>query len=233
MIDNRNTETFADAGEEKIAGLLSSLPSVSAPSDFNFRVRARIAKGRLVIKPSWAVRIGRVAVPTVLLVGVGGYFGTGMFTQPSTPTGINQAGMFPRPPVATSPQPVESQKPVVSEAPAPSQPEIKQPEIAKNPAKSATPANAVIPANKKVEAAPKPTRPAAGGSYEEAGNPTASITIPAMKKLANAGVQMSGTKVVAAPAGSGFKAGDQILNMTTPSSVTVRRDGKTVQIALK
>jgi len=227
MTFDRNTETFADAGEEKIAGLLSTLPSVSAPSDFDFRVRARIAKGRPAVRPSWAPRLARIAVPAALLVGIGGYFGTGMLRQPTQPQ-VNQAGLIPSSPVAITPAPVVSDKPIVSEAPSQSQ---SQPEIARNPVKPSVPANSVTPANRKVEAAPKPTQ-SGPMSYDESGKHTTDFNVAGMKKMADAGVKISNNRVVTAPPGSGFQTGDQIISMTA-SSVTVRRDGKTVQITLK
>ena len=61
---------------ERVSNLLGSLTRVEAPGDFDFHVRSRIAKGRpvdrkAVLLPGWV----RFAVPLVLLLFVGGYFG--------------------------------------------------------------------------------------------------------------------------------------------------------------
>jgi len=224
MTLNRNTEIFADAGEEKIAGLLGNLPSVNAPSDFDFRVRARIANGSPKLRPSWTYRLAQVAVPAVLLVGVGGYFGTGMFRQPSAPQTI-QAGLAPDRP-STEPRPAVADS-SVSEPPVPSRTEVAE-NLVKPPPSTTNP---VTPANRKVQTPPKPMA-SDDPSFVESANRERSLNISAWKKMADAGVKISNNRVVAAPANSGFQAGDQILDMSA-SSVTVRRDGKTVQIALK
>lgn len=61
---------------EPVSNLLGSMKRVEAPDDFDFHVKARIAKGRPTdrnasLLPAWA----RFAVPLVLVMFAGGYFG--------------------------------------------------------------------------------------------------------------------------------------------------------------
>ena len=72
---------------ERVSNLLGSLTRVEAPGDFDFHVRSRIAKGRpvdrkAVLLPGWV----RFAVPLVLLLFVGGYFGFRAIYSPITLT---------------------------------------------------------------------------------------------------------------------------------------------------
>ncbi len=68
---------------DSISQLLGSLRRVEAPNDFDFRVRSRIAKGRPVDgKANWLPVAVRYAMPLVLLVLIGGYFGFNSFYQP-------------------------------------------------------------------------------------------------------------------------------------------------------
>ena len=62
--------------EKAIADMLGTLPRVGVPGDFDFRVKARIAQGVPAVSGrSWLMSISRFAVPVVLLLVVGGYFG--------------------------------------------------------------------------------------------------------------------------------------------------------------
>jgi len=61
--------------EEEVSRLLSALPRVDAPSNFDFRVKAKIASGKR--SKSWIERIPvavRFALPTLLILVVGAYF---------------------------------------------------------------------------------------------------------------------------------------------------------------
>lgn len=74
-----------DAGEigmvdERVSRLLSAMKRVEAPNDFDFKVRARIAAGRAVARPAFGIPVAvRYAVPLVLLVLIGAYFGFNAF----------------------------------------------------------------------------------------------------------------------------------------------------------
>lgn len=63
-------------GEKQIAEMLSSLKRVDAPTNFDIRVRARIARGAKVSATSWTTNLVRVgALATVAaVIAVGGYF---------------------------------------------------------------------------------------------------------------------------------------------------------------
>ena len=65
---------------EAVGRLVAGLPRVEAPSDFEMRVRARIASGRTA-GTSWRTPLSRVAVPAALLLAIGGYFGYFAFYQ--------------------------------------------------------------------------------------------------------------------------------------------------------
>lgn len=82
----RDSYEFVGEKDEAVGRLLASLPRVEAPSDFEMRVRARIASGRSA-GPSWLTPLVRVAVPAALLVAIGGYLGYYSFfqSQPGPP----------------------------------------------------------------------------------------------------------------------------------------------------
>jgi len=68
--------TNQDPENEPIRNLLAGLKRVEAPKDFDFHVRARIAKGRPAERTtSWLPVAVRYAVPMLLLLTIGGYFG--------------------------------------------------------------------------------------------------------------------------------------------------------------
>lgn len=61
--------------QEQVGALLGSLKRVEAPGDFDFKVRARIAKGRPSTSPgSWLPASVKLAMPLGLMLMVGGYF---------------------------------------------------------------------------------------------------------------------------------------------------------------
>lgn len=74
-----------DAGEigpdeTRVSRLLSAMKRVDAPKDFDFRVRARIATGRPATRPAFGLPAAiRYAIPLVLLVLIGAYFGFNAF----------------------------------------------------------------------------------------------------------------------------------------------------------
>jgi membrane-associated protease RseP (regulator of RpoE activity) len=65
---------FIGEPDEAVGRLIAGLPRVEAPSDFEMRVRARIASGRKA-GSSWLIPLVRIAVPAALLIAIGGYFG--------------------------------------------------------------------------------------------------------------------------------------------------------------
>jgi len=68
-------ENVSNNDDAKIAGLLASLPRVTAPGDFNFKVSARIASGAST--PERRLRFAPLvglAAPAILALGVGTYW---------------------------------------------------------------------------------------------------------------------------------------------------------------
>lgn len=100
--------------QEQIGNLLGSLKRVDPPGDFDFKVRARIAKGRPVVATgSWLPVSVKLAVPLGLILVVGGYFGFNAISMPDT---VNV--------------PVVAEIPAANPQPMPFAPAIEQPAVA-------------------------------------------------------------------------------------------------------
>lgn len=81
MINEENI--YKETENDEIHRLLSGLKKVEAPKDFDFHVRARIAKGKPVEnRVSWFPSVARYAVPLALVLAVGGYFGIRSLNAP-------------------------------------------------------------------------------------------------------------------------------------------------------
>ena len=105
--EDNNFDSFADAGEQKVAQLLGSLKRVEAPGDFNARVRARIAQGQPETRRSWMPALVRLGAPAMAFALAAGYFGyTSLYRQgsvaPVTVAETTPAALAPiaQPPVA-------------------------------------------------------------------------------------------------------------------------------------
>lgn len=148
-------------GDDQISGLIGSLKRVDAPNDFDFRVKARIAKGRPAERnTSWLPASVRLAIPLVLLITVGGYFALSSYYSPKA---IEVPAVAEVKPAVISPV-VESQ---------PAQPISAPPEqlIAERgnikPAETAI--NSVTRSNERKTASVTPANDRSGsGSYDEA-----------------------------------------------------------------
>lgn len=83
MIDKeslKNDATEFGTDDEKMGRLLNGMKRVDAPNDFDFRVKARIAAGRPAARPAFGLAAAaRFAIPLILLVLVGAYFGFNAF----------------------------------------------------------------------------------------------------------------------------------------------------------
>lgn len=81
MVNKENIYTAPE--NDEIHRLLGTLKRVEAPKDFDFHVRARIAKGRPVEdRRSWLPASVRYAAPLLLVVmTVAGFFGYRIFTE--------------------------------------------------------------------------------------------------------------------------------------------------------
>ena len=242
----RNEELQNNDEREPVRELLGSLKRVEAPANFDFGVKARIAAGKPAEKRGFhiPVLVG-YAMPLVLLLLVGAYFGFNAFYSTK-----------------------DANVPVVAVAPTTAAPQLPPPSIEVVP----VPAPEQIAAVKKPEAITAPgvlsvkkpvvvpvTRPD-GGSFDEGSSVPRKIyrntLIPAKDVLTLLGAKgafgENGWKVDAATTNSlaersGVKAGDVIeaINDQTVTekttlksrsgikSVRVRRDGKSLEIVLK
>lgn len=252
---NEDTK-IQDIENEPISRLLGGLKRVEAPKDFDFRVKARIANGRPVEKTtSWLPASVRYAVPLVLLVLIGGYFGLSSFYSTD---GVNV-------PVVAG-VPARDAAPVV--APPPNDDVVMptndivaeridaQPPASVNKIAPKQPEKTVSTRKSKVE------RPG-GGSYDTASTvpvtlsptgieqnsnlpqvpqtPVKKVQLSAKDFLTSIGITASfpgsGGRIQSvggAAAIAGVKAGDVIESVNVQSgSIRVRRDGKSILIGLK
>jgi membrane-associated protease RseP (regulator of RpoE activity) len=238
----RDDELKMEFDNDQVAGLLHTLKRVEAPADFDVRVRARIAAGRPERSGFGIPVFVRYAVPIVLLVVVGGYFG--------------YRAMRVAVPVS---EPVVAVIPKTDAAPAAQPPTAAQPAVPMN-ATSATLANKERDNSVTAIQAKKPVRrnERTGWSSDEAVRESRRLSpqgeVPVLDMLTNIGVRgavESGGLKVAAATGiadrSGIKAGDVIESVDGKSVmqknsvkgtaagkiVRVTRDGKSVDVVLK
>jgi hypothetical protein len=232
---------------EEVGRLLGSLKRVEAPKDFDFHVRARIAKGRPAeARRSWLPASLVYGAPLALVLVVGGYVG-----YRTTSTVEQAGGPAAAAPTASAPQ---------SAAPSAS-------DVATNPSRiSEVPSDQTLAGTKMPDAANKATKTAQktpvtadqktekpGGSYDEAARDSVTIRqpdvddnepappkkaiVPVNQFLSSAGVSTSGSTIVSvsgAATRAGLKAGDiiQAVNVQT-GTVRVSRDGKTVSVLIR
>lgn len=67
---NMPEENDLELADAELTNLLASMPKVSAPNDFEFRVSARIASARIAAKPRGLFGALRIAVPAAALLAV-------------------------------------------------------------------------------------------------------------------------------------------------------------------
>lgn len=233
-----------EQGDAKIIELLKELKHVDAPKDFDFRVKARIAAGRPSEVAGFRLPVlVKYALPLVLLLLVGGYFGITRFYS------TNDANV---PAVAEKQIAVPSMDQTIAESTV--KPAENAPLVAKTEEKQTAPlvTNELV----KKPAVVRNDR-TGGGSFVEASRIPRKIyqRQSASELLTEIGVQGSfeatGVKVDSATTNgigerSGIKPGDVIESVngqpvTEKSSikgrstltVRVKRDGKTVDIVLK
>ncbi len=103
--------------EEKISRLLSAMKRVEAPKDFDFKVRARIAAGRPAERPAFGIpALVRYAVPLILLILIGVYFGFNAF-YPNKNIGVPEVADSKPPMVVPQAAPPSNEIAVVAPAP--------------------------------------------------------------------------------------------------------------------
>lgn len=101
--------------EKAIADILGGLPRVTAPNDFDFRVKARITQGvPASSRWSWVVATSRFSVPLVLLLLVGGYVGFTFLDTSAvdlrSANEIRPSGAFQIPETVSTPEPFQQTK---------------------------------------------------------------------------------------------------------------------------
>ncbi|MEQ1606927.1 MAG: hypothetical protein ABL999_18845 [Pyrinomonadaceae bacterium] len=236
-----------------VGRLIGTLKRVQAPKDFDFHVKARIAKGRPVERrASWLPASVRYAMPLVLLLAIGGYFGfkTMYSTEEANVPVVSYAPSQPVIPVAdaVASQPETVRETTTSQTVA----EVKTPEQANKITKTVqkTPATADV----------KTEKPG-GGSFVIGGsspkvfgqntiddNDPAPTPAPPKKVLVSASQYLSSVGIAASSSGSGgriqsvsgsaasagIQVGDVIESVSVQTgTVVVRRDGKTITARLK
>ncbi len=248
---NENTK-LQDPENEPVSQLLGSLKRVKAPADFDFRVKARIAQGRPAKSTtSWLPASVRYAVPVILMVAVGGYFGFSSFYMADQADVAVVSSFAPAEPApAAAPPPSTAAVVLPSDEVASERVEVKTPDAVKK-----------ITVNQMVKTAPRRNprveRPG-GGSYDVSVKPAINLTpvnanlplsvtpdekieMSAKDFLNSVGVNAtfagSGGRIQSvgsAAAKAGVIAGDVIESINVErATMTVRRDGKSIQITLK
>lgn len=245
-----------DTAHEPISHLLGSLQRVEAPNDFDFRLKARIAKGRPTEKTgSWLPSSVRFALPLALLVLVGGYFGlNSVFSGDGSPV-----------PVVESVQAIEADRFVAAssdEVTVPAPREVASESVADGLSEPAgrvatRRTGKVIPTRN-----PEGVR-SGGGSYDAAIKETVNLTSAGSSTNANSsGIPNAPVKssellardflisvgiyasfagsggriqsVGGAAAAAGVKAGDVIESINVQgSAIRVRRDDKIISLSIK
>jgi hypothetical protein len=175
--------------EQRIVQLLSGLDRVNSPTDFNFRVKARIAAAPSSTRRSWMPAVLKLAFPVILLMLILGVFlmrdpGVSMSDQVAKADEVQLVpGVVSQEPAASLPQSVS-----VAPGEVPNPPKIEQKEsiaVVKRSPEPATPKAAVV---KEVETS------APSGSIDLSSNVTQGINVP---------VPVNANKTFSPPKGSG------------------------------
>lgn len=248
------TKNTQQADHLDVGRLIGTLKRVQAPKDFDFHVRARIAKGRPVERrSSWLPASVRYAMPLVLLLAVGGYFG--FKTMYSTgEANVPAVAYAPSDPVTVAPSRVESPGPalLVPTAETPSTQTIAD-------AKVPDSSNKVTRTVQKTPSLTDPkTEKPGGGSVDmgqanaasirqpdtvddNAPGPVRKVIVSASQFLSSVGILASSAgnggrvqSVSGSAANAGIQVGDVIESVNVQTgTVIVRRDGKTITAKLR
>ncbi len=247
MVNEQNN--LQETEHVEIGRLIGTLKRVEAPKDFDFHVRARIAKGRPAEKrPSWLPATVRYAAPLGLVLAVGGYVGfSSMFS-------MDEVAL---PTVASVPVEVSPQAALPSTNPVVEQPSLLSVAPSNETVTELRPSDAVNKVQRTAQKAPatpnRKTEKPGGGSYDigqsnaadkrpedvddNAPPPSRKVMVPASQFLNSAGIVSSGGKIVSvsgAAAGAGLIAGDVIeaVNVQT-GTIRVSRAGKSITVTIK
>ena len=237
-----------------VARLIGTLNRVQAPKDFDFHVKARIAKGRPVERrASWLPASVRYAMPLVLLLAVGGYFG--FKTMYSTgEANVPVVAYEPSNPVAMPSNAVENPAAALPTATSetPSTQTVAD-------AKLSDSSNKVTKTVQKTPSLTDPkTEKPGGGSVDlgqsnaasirqpdeiddNAPGPVKKVIVSASQFLSSVGISASSAgnggrvqSVSGSAANAGIQVGDVIESVNVQTgTVIVRRDGKTITARLK
>jgi membrane-associated protease RseP (regulator of RpoE activity) len=241
---------ITDRDERRVAELVGGLRRVEAPGDLATRVRARIALADKGERRGWSpFQIARIAVPAMLLIAIGGYFGFYALRPPevNTPTQAAATG-------APAVNDTTMSDVTLAAAPSPISPR------AANNVAQALPAPDRKPADPAVKNSDQ-----GGGSVDEASrgsttvfprgfDPNAAIAITRVFEMIGVTAKWDGSgwhveTVTAGTVGerSGLKTGDVIVAVNgrpvdersvfagsfTSRSLTVRRGGKRIELAFR
>jgi len=224
---------------EPVANLLRNLKRVEAPKDFDFKVKARIAKGVAPTRtglPLWV----KAAAPVVLLVALGGYLGMSSLQTPKT-SDVRVAAIAPQPKVdapAAATVPFPMTQPVIPSAPSVSRTDnstvatVKKPVVRSRPTGGSIVSAARIPKEiilSEVPVSEALSRSGAGATFDGSRLKVGS-TIP------NGAAGRSGLKagdVIESINGKAVDAASTVRGRLEGKTVRVRRDGKTVDILIK
>ncbi|MEO7539851.1 MAG: PDZ domain-containing protein [Pyrinomonadaceae bacterium] len=163
MANQEYKQDTATTDNDPVSRLLAGLPKVGAPGDFEFRVKAGIASRRETgVRSSWSPVTAAVAVPMMLAILVGGYFGLSSLYSPTVDSGSSFAEVQAeevRQPIAVPSQEIYArmvdQKPVN-----PEQAQVKPAETGISPQIANT--------EKRVTTPTRPEKLSGGGSFDVA-----------------------------------------------------------------
>ncbi len=247
MVNKHNN--LQEPEHAEIGRLIGGLKRVEAPKDFDFHVKARIAKGRPAEKrASWFPASVRFAAPLVLLLAVGGYFG---FRTVYSTHDANVPVVAYAPPETMS-QPVEL---ATESVVAPTETITNEPTSdTLAGVKPSDTGNKVTKTVQKTPTTPNPkNEKPGGGSYDAASRDSVTITqpdiddnappsarkviVPASQFLNSVGITSSGGKITSvsgAAASAGLRAGDVIQSVNVQTgTIRVSRDGKSIVVTIK
>ncbi|HEV7700731.1 MAG TPA: hypothetical protein VGO43_10925 [Pyrinomonadaceae bacterium] len=240
-----------DRDEQRIAELVGSLKRVEAPGDFETRVRARIASADKGEHGAWTpFLIARIAVPAVLLIAIGGYFGFYALRSNRVDTST-QATAIEEPAVITGTNMTDTAAPLTP--------------TAANPQATNTLAQTIPSTDKRPLSVGSKNSNIGGGSIDQASkgstaifprglDPNAGVPIASVLEMIGVDAKWDGrswrvNSVAAGNVGerSGIKAGDVIeavndrrvdaktvfVGSFTSRSLLVRRDGKPIELTFK
>jgi len=226
-------QTTAEMENEPVSKLLAGLSRVEAPKDFDFRVKARIARGRPAEpRGMWLPAWVRIAVPAGVLIA-GSYFGFNAFYPVQQDQATASMGVMNPAPIEPVTQKLPEQSDVQTNV-AMAQVEPERAEVKPDTDAKTDP----VPPRKLVANTGDSKKQPGGGSYDQVvrrPDLISGVNLPQIGiNTVNSGSAMTVGSVRPGSVAdrSGVKAGDVIEKIGT-NSLRVRRDGKSITIELK